>query len=52
MSSSLKKLIGFHSSLIWSPSPILQNPFKSQGYMTMTPSWVVYGAEEGGFDPE
>ncbi|KAF8768938.1 hypothetical protein HU200_007078 [Digitaria exilis] len=27
-------------------------PFKSQDYMSMTPSWAVYGAEEGGFDPD
>ncbi|KAK3145922.1 hypothetical protein QOZ80_3BG0259260 [Eleusine coracana subsp. coracana] len=27
-------------------------PFSSQDYMAMTPSWAVYGAEEGGFDPE
>ncbi|WVZ60732.1 hypothetical protein U9M48_010716 [Paspalum notatum var. saurae] len=26
--------------------------FKSQDYMAMTPSWAVYGAEEGGFDPD
>ncbi|OEL34423.1 S-adenosyl-L-methionine-dependent tRNA 4-demethylwyosine synthase [Dichanthelium oligosanthes] len=27
-------------------------PFKSQHYMAETPSWAVYGAEEGGFDPD
>lgn len=27
-------------------------PFTSKDYMTPTPSWAVYGAEEGGFDPE
>ncbi|KAL6894177.1 hypothetical protein ACP4OV_008275 [Aristida adscensionis] len=27
-------------------------PFKSLDYMAMTPSWAVYGAEEGGFDPD
>ena len=27
-------------------------PFKSQDYMAVTPSWAVYGAEEGGFDPD
>ncbi|CAD6214826.1 unnamed protein product [Miscanthus lutarioriparius] len=27
-------------------------PFKSRDYMAMTPSWAVYGAEEGGFDPD
>uniref|UniRef100_A0A0E0D7K2 tRNA 4-demethylwyosine synthase (AdoMet-dependent) n=1 Tax=Oryza meridionalis TaxID=40149 RepID=A0A0E0D7K2_9ORYZ len=27
-------------------------PFKSQDYMALTPSWAVYGAEEGGFDPD
>jgi hypothetical protein len=26
--------------------------FKTQNYMVMTPSWAVYGEEEGGFDPE
>ncbi|QHO05105.1 uncharacterized protein DS421_13g445810 [Arachis hypogaea] len=26
--------------------------FDSTDYMTATPSWAVYGAEEGGFDPE
>jgi hypothetical protein len=26
--------------------------FKTQNYMAMTSSWVVYRAEEGGFDPE
>ncbi|CAN4122839.1 unnamed protein product [Withania somnifera] len=27
-------------------------PFTSKDYMTPTPPWAVYGAEEGGFDPE
>lgn len=27
-------------------------PFKSRDYMAMTPSWAVYGADEGGFDPD
>lgn len=27
-------------------------PFDSKDYMAPTPSWAVYGAEEGGFDPE
>ncbi|XP_010533256.1 PREDICTED: S-adenosyl-L-methionine-dependent tRNA 4-demethylwyosine synthase [Tarenaya hassleriana] len=27
-------------------------PFTSEDYMAPTPSWAVYGAEEGGFDPE
>uniref|UniRef100_A0A0D9ZDT7 tRNA 4-demethylwyosine synthase (AdoMet-dependent) n=1 Tax=Oryza glumipatula TaxID=40148 RepID=A0A0D9ZDT7_9ORYZ len=27
-------------------------PFRSQDYMALTPSWAVYGAEEGGFDPD
>nr|XP_016449047.1 PREDICTED: S-adenosyl-L-methionine-dependent tRNA 4-demethylwyosine synthase-like [Nicotiana tabacum] len=27
-------------------------PFTSKDYMAPTPSWAVYGAEEGGFDPE
>ncbi|KAJ6796684.1 putative S-adenosyl-L-methionine-dependent tRNA 4-demethylwyosine synthase [Iris pallida] len=27
-------------------------PFKSEDYMAATPSWAVYGAEEGGFDPD
>ncbi|WOK99567.1 hypothetical protein Cni_G08279 [Canna indica] len=27
-------------------------PFKTEDYMTRTPSWAVYGAEEGGFDPD
>ncbi|KAL1189408.1 S-adenosyl-L-methionine-dependent tRNA 4-demethylwyosine synthase [Cardamine amara subsp. amara] len=27
-------------------------PFTSSDYMAETPSWAVYGAEEGGFDPE
>ncbi|EOA33528.1 hypothetical protein CARUB_v10019936mg [Capsella rubella] len=27
-------------------------PFTSSDYMAQTPSWAVYGAEEGGFDPE
>ncbi|KAF7139263.1 hypothetical protein RHSIM_Rhsim07G0239300 [Rhododendron simsii] len=26
-------------------------PFDSKDYMVATPSWAVYGAEEGGFDP-
>ncbi|XP_062081394.1 S-adenosyl-L-methionine-dependent tRNA 4-demethylwyosine synthase-like [Humulus lupulus] len=26
-------------------------PFDSKDYMAVTPSWAVYGAEEGGFDP-
>ncbi|XP_073022539.1 S-adenosyl-L-methionine-dependent tRNA 4-demethylwyosine synthase-like [Primulina eburnea] len=27
-------------------------PFTSEDYMSCTPSWAVYGAEEGGFDPD
>ena len=27
-------------------------PFKSTDYMAPTPSWAVYGAAEGGFDPQ
>eukprot|EP01018_Ginkgo_biloba_P001341 Gb_10146 [translate_table: standard] len=27
-------------------------PFNSKDYMAPTPSWAVYGAAEGGFDPE
>lgn len=27
-------------------------PFTSEDYMSRTPSWAVYGAEEGGFDPD
>lgn len=27
-------------------------PFSSRDYMAATPSWAVYGAEEGGFDPD
>ncbi|KAK6938819.1 tRNA wybutosine-synthesis [Dillenia turbinata] len=27
-------------------------PFNSQDYMAATSSWAVYGAEEGGFDPD
>uniref|UniRef100_A0A0D9VZL6 tRNA 4-demethylwyosine synthase (AdoMet-dependent) n=1 Tax=Leersia perrieri TaxID=77586 RepID=A0A0D9VZL6_9ORYZ len=27
-------------------------PFKSKDYMALTPPWAVYGAEEGGFDPD
>ncbi|CAN1835769.1 S-adenosyl-L-methionine-dependent tRNA 4-demethylwyosine synthase [Linum perenne] len=27
-------------------------PFNSSDYMAATPSWAVYGAEEGGFDPD
>ncbi|BBN12758.1 tRNA wybutosine-synthesizing protein 1 [Marchantia polymorpha subsp. ruderalis] len=27
-------------------------PFSSEDYMMQTPSWAVYGAEEGGFDPK
>ncbi|XP_047982697.1 S-adenosyl-L-methionine-dependent tRNA 4-demethylwyosine synthase isoform X2 [Salvia hispanica] len=27
-------------------------PFTSNDYMAPTPSWAVYGAEEGGFDPK
>ncbi|GLT40092.1 hypothetical protein SLA2020_142500 [Shorea laevis] len=27
-------------------------PFSSEDYMAPTPSWAVYGAEEGGFDPD
>ncbi|XP_037436343.1 S-adenosyl-L-methionine-dependent tRNA 4-demethylwyosine synthase-like [Triticum dicoccoides] len=27
-------------------------PFKSSDYMAVTPSWAVYGADEGGFDPD
>ncbi|XP_072957779.1 S-adenosyl-L-methionine-dependent tRNA 4-demethylwyosine synthase [Typha angustifolia] len=26
--------------------------FRSEDYMAITPSWAVYGAEEGGFDPD
>lgn len=28
-----------------------RKPFGSVDYMAATPSWAVYGAEEGGFDP-
>lgn len=28
-----------------------RKPFSSVDYMAATPSWAVYGAEEGGFDP-
>ncbi|XP_068654301.1 S-adenosyl-L-methionine-dependent tRNA 4-demethylwyosine synthase [Aristolochia californica] len=27
-------------------------PFDSKDYMAKTPTWAVYGAEEGGFDPD
>ncbi|MCL7024540.1 hypothetical protein MKW94_015792 [Papaver nudicaule] len=27
-------------------------PFTSKDYMALTPSWAVYGAQEGGFDPD
>ena len=27
-------------------------PFDSKDYMAATPSWAVYGADEGGFDPD
>ncbi|XWS21064.1 hypothetical protein CRYUN_Cryun30bG0023200 [Craigia yunnanensis] len=27
-------------------------PFDSEDYMAFTPSWAVYGADEGGFDPD
>lgn len=27
-------------------------PFDSEDYIALTPSWAVYGAEEGGFDPD
>ncbi|XP_020276653.1 S-adenosyl-L-methionine-dependent tRNA 4-demethylwyosine synthase-like [Asparagus officinalis] len=27
-------------------------PFKTEDYMAVTPSWAVYGADEGGFDPD
>ncbi|XP_052202195.1 S-adenosyl-L-methionine-dependent tRNA 4-demethylwyosine synthase isoform X2 [Diospyros lotus] len=27
-------------------------PYDSKDYMAATPSWAVYGADEGGFDPE
>ncbi|KMZ72931.1 Sulfite reductase [NADPH] flavoprotein alpha-component [Zostera marina] len=27
-------------------------PFKTKDYMSQTPSWATYGAEEGGFDPD
>ena len=27
-------------------------PFKSEVFMAITPSWAVYGAEEGGLDPD
>ncbi|KAF8024342.1 hypothetical protein BT93_F1509 [Corymbia citriodora subsp. variegata] len=27
-------------------------PFDSRDYMAATPSWAVYGADEGGFDPD
>ncbi|KAB2044930.1 hypothetical protein ES319_D01G125700v1 [Gossypium barbadense] len=30
----------------------LGRPFDSEDYMALTPSWAVYGAEEGGFDPD
>ncbi|XP_042461285.1 S-adenosyl-L-methionine-dependent tRNA 4-demethylwyosine synthase-like [Zingiber officinale] len=26
-------------------------PFRTEDYMARTPSWAIYGAEEGGFDP-
>jgi hypothetical protein len=28
-----------------------EKPFNSMDYMAASPSWAVYGAEEGGFDP-
>lgn len=28
------------------------NPFESREYMMPTPQWAVWGAEEGGFDPD
>jgi hypothetical protein len=38
---------------IHSPIQVISGePFKSQDYMAVTPSWAVYGAEEGGFDPD
>ncbi|CAH9091555.1 unnamed protein product [Cuscuta europaea] len=30
----------------------LGKPFSSRDYMAPTPSWAVYGAQEGGFDPD
>lgn len=27
-------------------------PFNSSDYMAPTPAWAVYGAVEGGFDPQ
>ncbi|XP_074592871.1 S-adenosyl-L-methionine-dependent tRNA 4-demethylwyosine synthase [Curcuma longa] len=27
-------------------------PFRTEDYMARTPSWAIYGAEEGGFDPD
>lgn len=27
-------------------------PFDSKDYMAPTPSWAVYGSDEGGFDPD
>lgn len=27
-------------------------PFRTEDYMAATPSWAVYGADEGGFDPK
>lgn len=29
-----------------------RKPFDGKDYMAATPSWAVYGAEEGGFDPD
>ncbi|GJT99783.1 S-adenosyl-L-methionine-dependent tRNA 4-demethylwyosine synthase [Tanacetum coccineum] len=29
-----------------------EKPFGSNDYMDVTPSWAVYGANEGGFDPD
>ena len=29
-----------------------EGTFDSRDYMAPTPSWAIYGAEEGGFDPE
>lgn len=42
-----------HVSQLASPMQVTSGkPFRSQDYMALTPSWAVYGAEEGGFDPD
>uniref|UniRef100_A0A7N0UNU6 BURP domain-containing protein n=1 Tax=Kalanchoe fedtschenkoi TaxID=63787 RepID=A0A7N0UNU6_KALFE len=35
-----------------SPQVASGRPFTSTDYMAATPSWAVYGADEGGFDPD